>query len=841
MAAAFSHAASPAVQRLVDSMPAGDIPTAGEAYVELLKMGSSGIGQVCDMIVPPGTGNDANARFLMSGVAFHVNRAGAEKERALVERVLLAALAKADDREVRAFFIRQLRWCGGDASAQALAPYLRTPELCEAAVFSLLSSRATGVEETVASALTSADAKVAATLLRAAGKLRSSKALPAVGKWAHSEDRDIRLVAQFALASIGDAGSRELLKSRITAGTWYERSQTVSHYLMLAHRLAESGKRDDAAGMCRELLALQSDALKSNVRCAALNVLAGTAGAAAAGELVAAFEDPAADVRATALRALSGIEGKAATEMIAGRLSRAKAAQTRRAIVEVLGARGDAAALPALTTALRDADAGVSTAAVQACAGLGGDAAVDALIGVLANADRALSAAIERALGKMTGDGLNARIAGRAAKAGAGTRVVLLRTLAARRAVDQVDVALAALKDGDADVRVGALDALRALGTEKDMSVLVAYLVKTEDAAERRAAVRAVVSVGQRVPDAGRRCAAAAGAWKTSGGAQRAVLLEVLPGLGGSGALELVTSVVADADLRDAAVRALSEWSEDAAVKPLLDIARTSKDLKHKVLALRGCIRIAREARMSDEGRLSILKRTIGVAERADEKRLAIAALAGVTLPEALDMATGYLDDEAIRAEAAVAVATLVTGELHVKVTREDVPRLKKAVRLLPKGDLRKKLARTIVGLPDPNDPNLALRRPVKTSCGHQGNHVPADAVDGDSGLTSGWWGVRHPCWLAVDLGKTTTIGKARVVFYNGDGRYYQYTIEVSSNGKRWEQVVDSSKTTEPCTAEGTEHRFKPVSTRHVRINILKNSANEAVHLLELQVFAPDG
>jgi len=63
----------------------------------------------------------------------------------------------------------------------------------------------------------------------------------------------------------------------------------------------------------------------------------------------------------------------------------------------------------------------------------------------------------------------------------------------------------------------------------------------------------------------------------------------------------------------------------------------------------------------------------------------------------------------------------------------------------------------------------------------------------------------------------------------------------VSSNGKRWEQVVDSSKTTEPCTAEGTEHRFKPVSTRHVRINILKNSANEAVHLLELQVFAPDG
>jgi hypothetical protein len=33
-------------------------------------------------------------------------------------------------------------------------------------------------------------------------------------------------------------------------------------------------------------------------------------------------------------------------------------------------------------------------------------------------------------------------------------------------------------------------------------------------------------------------------------------------------------------------------------------------------------------------------------------------------------------------------------------------------------------------------------------------------------------------------------------------------------------------------------HRFAPVEARYVRINILKNSANEAVHLVELKVYA---
>ena len=71
-------------------------------------------------------------------------------------------------------------------------------------------------------------------------------------------------------------------------------------------------------------------------------------------------------------------------------------------------------------------------------------------------------------------------------------------------------------------------------------------------------------------------------------------------------------------------------------------------------------------------------------------------------------------------------------------------------------------------------------------------------------------------------------VDAAQLLFYWDGKRYYQYTLEVSLDGEKWSQVVDASKNTTPGTADGVMHYFKPVRARHVRLNILKNSANRA-------------
>jgi len=58
----------------------------------------------------------------------------------------------------------------------------------------------------------------------------------------------------------------------------------------------------------------------------------------------------------------------------------------------------------------------------------------------------------------------------------------------------------------------------------------------------------------------------------------------------------------------------------------------------------------------------------------------------------------------------------------------------------------------------------------------------------------------------------------------------------VSVDGKAWKKVLDFSKDTVPATAAGYSGKFPQTEARYVRINMLKNSANPFVHIVELIV-----
>jgi len=132
---------------------------------------------------------------------------------------------------------------------------------------------------------------------------------------------------------------------------------------------------------------------------------------------------------------------------------------------------------------------------------------------------------------------------------------------------------------------------------------------------------------------------------------------------------------------------------------------------------------------------------------------------------------------------------------------------------------------------------NLATGKPVTVSGGTQGSNLPRNAVDGVTSNDSGWHTAPWPQWLQVDLGKSCSIDRVKVFTYYGDGRCYQYTVEASTDGKEWKQIVDMSRNTKASTEAADDHTFPAVQARYVRVQLLKNSANEGVHLNELMVF----
>ena len=130
---------------------------------------------------------------------------------------------------------------------------------------------------------------------------------------------------------------------------------------------------------------------------------------------------------------------------------------------------------------------------------------------------------------------------------------------------------------------------------------------------------------------------------------------------------------------------------------------------------------------------------------------------------------------------------------------------------------------------------NLTTGKPV-TASSVEAEFRAENAVDGIVDLNSAWWAGPYPQWLQVDLEKVCTLERIHVFPYWG-GRYYQYTVELSVDGQNWTQVVDMSKNTRLATPQGDLHSFAPTKARYLRVNMLKNSANVGVHLVEIRAY----
>jgi len=141
-----------------------------------------------------------------------------------------------------------------------------------------------------------------------------------------------------------------------------------------------------------------------------------------------------------------------------------------------------------------------------------------------------------------------------------------------------------------------------------------------------------------------------------------------------------------------------------------------------------------------------------------------------------------------------------------------------------------------------PYEVNLATGKPVSDSMkgGETDKLVPENANDGWVILEKFWGAHPWPQWWQVDLEKTHDLNKVQLFFYWDGKRYYQYTVDVSADAKKWTNVADRSSNTDIATSEGVVHEFAPVSARYIRVNMLKNSANQGVHIVEFRAYAAE-
>jgi len=402
--------------------------------------------------------------------------------------------------------------------------------------------------------------------------------------------------------------------------------------------------------------------LEDNVHCAALSMLVAALGEGALDDLLAVMDNDSRHVRAAALNLADDIPGGAATARWVDRMRNVRP-EVRAEILTMLARRGDSLALPTVVAALNDKDKDVRLAAISAIPQLAGADAVPLLLSMMETDLVDEITATQDVLMRMGDDDAIRSMVTALPHASSTGRVAIIEMLAARRAQQYVNVVFTLAKQDDPTVRSAAIAALGPLADEEDLPRVVAFLRNAATDPERTAAQNSVAAVARRSVNPGQCIDQILSAFATATETDRSYLMPVLAAVGGPKALQTVLNGTRsdNEDLQDAAVRALAEWHDVSAVEELLAIARTSANLIHQVLALRGYIRLTGTADLSAEQKFQMYKDAMAAATQPNEKMLVLAGLgADVKTVDSLEFVSTYLNDETLRPEAVMAVIAIV-------------------------------------------------------------------------------------------------------------------------------------------------------------------------------------
>jgi len=338
-------------------------------------------------------------------------------------------------------------------------------------------------------------------------------------------------------------------------------------------------------------------------------------------------------------------------------------------LIRALARRPDAKAAlrPALTAAAKSPSAEVRLAAIGALGAVGDAASATVLAAVLAegetDAEKKAAAAGLRAL---EGEKVNAAILACMRKAPSAARPELIAVLADRKAFEAVGELLRQAREQDKGVRSAALKALGLLAQPERLPALLGLLADLKGDVGRGDAERAVAQVSRKLLR-GQSAPALAALGKATDAPTRCSLLRVLGGLADATALQAVQAAAGDKSpaVQDAALRVLAEWPDAAPLGTLVKLFRTTSNPTHRVLALRGCVRLLGLGSTPPEEALRLYADLASRATRADDRKLVLSGLAKVADPGAFAAIEPFLKDPATRGEAELAmlaVARAVVG-----------------------------------------------------------------------------------------------------------------------------------------------------------------------------------
>ena len=368
-------------------------------------------------------------------------------------------------------------------------------------------------------------------------------------------------------------------------------------------------------------------------------------------------------------------------------------------LLSALGDRGDAAALPAVIAAVDSTDQSVRIVALRALGQLGGASNVVLLAQKAAAASGDEQKAAQESLYRLRGPEVDNAILAAIPQAEPKVKAELIAGVGERNITGGIKTLLVTAQDADRGVRLQSLRVLKIVAGPRDLPELVNLLLNLKSDSDRTEAEKTIATVAHKIPDRDRQAEAVLAVLPTVKDVKgQCSLLSVLGKIGDNAALPSLRAALSnqDAKIQDAAIRALSDWPTAEPTSDLLKVAEGSANSVHRILALRGFVRLlGLESNRPPEQTIELYKKAMGLAPDADEKKRVLSGLANTKSLAAMQMAASCLQDQTLRAEAEFAVVKIAEG-IFGSYPQESKDLLKKIIQTSANESLRQQAQEVI-------------------------------------------------------------------------------------------------------------------------------------------------
>ncbi len=610
-------------------------------------------------------------------ICWRASRPGAEAERLAVCKAITASLGAKTPVSARHWLLKQLEHIGREESVDVLVTLLGDEDasIREKARRALQNNSSPKAGEKIREQLGKAkDPAWQLSLLNSLVYRKETASESVFLQHAKGDNEALRSSAIQGLALIGSTKGTEAIAAAMNKGS--ERAQAIASdaYLRLADKLTGSGKKAEALAIYKKLLETAG-----HKKCAAVIGVGRSGGTEELPLIFKSMQDADRKVVGASKAALALLPGKQVSSAIVERLKTADA-DLKKTLLEALSESADPAILPVFLESLKDEDQGVRIAALNGMGRLASSEAVPALVQAIADSKEKELEAARNAVALIPGEAVIDQLTQAIDKSKPESRVRLIQTLATRPS-DKVEIYLKkTAADKDAGVRVASLMILKKLTTVEDLPFLLGRLVAAESDDEREAVQAVVFAVFGRAENKQKVVDDIMAQYKASAKPARIAILKLIGRTGITESLGALRTAWQsdDKEVKEAALRGMTEWPNTGAAEDLLKIIKESDNLVHRVLAFRGYNRMVGAIAKDEPGTaIGMMEAAMEAAPRNEEKILAIGTIGNTGDSKAFDVLLSHVSNEALQSESVAAVFKVVES-LGLVSSAESIAALEK-------------------------------------------------------------------------------------------------------------------------------------------------------------------